>query len=167
MQNTEQTNVSGQGMSAARRRASEVLVHARDVLGVWSTTLKGATEVDLRGMVRAIPDQAEVQLDALLARVGLARLARIEAERAAKTTSEPMVMDIADELGAPEPVAVSAPEPVAESAPETESAEVVEVRASNTESEPVEVVEPSAPAGASASGTGAERPSKKGARRRR
>lgn len=162
MQNTEQTNVSGQGMSAARRRASEALVHARDALGSWSTALKGAAEVDLRGMVRAIPDHAEVQLDALLARVGLARLARVEAERAATASSEPLVMDVADDLSAPEPVAVSAPEPVVEPV-----VEPVAVSVAALESAPAEAIEIPAPPSAAAAGTGAEKPSKKGARRRR
>lgn len=107
MQNTTETGTNDRGLEGARRRAGEALVHAKDVLGTWSSALKGAVDVDLTGMVKTLPELAEAQLDALLARVGLTRIARVEAERAPSP-----VMDVSDEIKPVEAATAPLAEPV-------------------------------------------------------
>lgn len=137
MEESTHTVNGERGFDGAKRRAGEAITHARDVLGTWTSGLRSAVDADLAGLWRAFPERAEEGVDALLARIGLARIAKMEAERAATQPADAPAeeMTVSDAI-APAAEAerasvtteesASAAEAVAESAPEEAVNEVSE-----------------------------------------
>lgn len=126
MEESTHTVNGERGFDGAKRRAGEAITHARDVLGTWSSGLRSAVDADLAGLWRAFPERAEEGVDALLARIGLARIAKVEAERAATQTAEAP----AEEMTVSDAIAPAAEESLSAEALEAVSTETVAERAS-------------------------------------